>query len=246
MMNDSHDFAHAGLSTMTGQMEFASNYYDWLYSVLAPDMGRSVLELGPGYGNLARRILKDGRRYAGVDIDPGVVDGLRRSFKDEPNARFLCMDLLDRPSVDALKAFAPDTVVATHVLEHVEDPRPLLANLYRAAAGGRVLVLVPAFPCLFGRWDNEAGHYRRYSRGGLKALLADAGTLDLRLRFFDAVGLPGLFLLSKVLRLPLNAPESNRSIAAFDRLVVPWAKHLDLLFSGVAGVNLVASGRIPA
>ena len=53
------------------------------------------------------------------------------------------------------------------VLEHIEDDAGALAAARDALApGGRLLLTVPAMPCLWSRHDEANCHFRRYTRGG--------------------------------------------------------------------------------
>lgn len=62
------------------------------------------------------------------------------------------------------------------VLEHLEKPKDLLAEVYRVLKpGGICLVTVPAHEWLFSNFDANIGHYRRYSRKNLLCSLDGAG-----------------------------------------------------------------------
>ncbi len=65
-----------------------------------------------------------------------------------------------------------DMVLLMDVLEHVPDDRQLLEEVLRKVKpGGHVLITVPAFPFLFWAHDRVRGHFRRYRRRQLHALL---------------------------------------------------------------------------
>ena len=62
------------------------------------------------------------------------------------------------------------------VIEHLADPLPALREAARALApDGRLVVNVPAHAWLWSAADESLGHFRRYSRPGLRAELAAAG-----------------------------------------------------------------------
>jgi hypothetical protein len=64
--------------------------------------------------------------------------------------------------------------VCSEVLEHVDDPRSVLANCVPyLAAGCRVVVTVPGGPMT--AYDRHIGHRRHYTRQELARLLRDAG-----------------------------------------------------------------------
>lgn len=69
-----------------------------------------------------------------------------------------------------------DLLLAFEVLEHIEDDRAALA-LWRSwvRPGGRLLLSVPARMARWSPSDVWAGHFRRYERAGLLALLRESG-----------------------------------------------------------------------
>jgi SAM-dependent methyltransferase len=71
---------------------------------------------------------------------------------------------------------AYDTILLLDVLEHIEDDLGTLKMLKsKLAPGGRLLLTVPSAPWMWSGHDVEHHHYRRYSAGQLKDVLASAG-----------------------------------------------------------------------
>ena len=58
--------------------------------------------------------------------------------------------------------------VLLDVLEHMTDPVQVLTNVAAVLEpGGGIILTVPAYPWLFGEWDESLGHFRRYTRNAL-------------------------------------------------------------------------------
>ena len=73
-----------------------------------------------------------------------------------------------------------DVVLATDVIEHVDDHRLAVAEISRVLVpGGKVLVTVPAFQALWGLQDEVALHKRRYRLRPLRELLQGPGCIRL-------------------------------------------------------------------
>lgn len=73
-------------------------------------------------------------------------------------------------------AGAFDTVLAMEVLEHIEDDVAALESWASwLRPGGRLVLSVPAHPRLWNASDVWAGHFRRYTRDGLKQVVETAG-----------------------------------------------------------------------
>lgn len=69
-----------------------------------------------------------------------------------------------------------DLVMATDVWEHIEDDRAVADETVRVLRpGGRLLVAVPCSMKLWSGHDVALGHFRRYERDQLAALVAGAG-----------------------------------------------------------------------
>jgi SAM-dependent methyltransferase len=70
-------------------------------------------------------------------------------------------------------------------VEHLDDPLAFLAECRRILApDGVLLVTVPAFQWLWSEHDIWNGHVQRFTRSGLRALLAEAGFEPLTQTYF--------------------------------------------------------------
>lgn len=70
-----------------------------------------------------------------------------------------------------------------NVLEHIQNDHQILATFAKVLSpGGKLLLLVPALPGLFGSLDEAFGHWRRYRKAELKEKVTEAGfrILDLK------------------------------------------------------------------
>jgi SAM-dependent methyltransferase len=110
-----------------------------------------------------------------------------------------------------------DVVVASDVLEHIEDHSAAVGEISRVLRpGGCTVISVPAHQWLFSEHDAALHHFRRYSKRTLRSLLEQGGLRVRRLSYWDATLFPALCLhriLSK--RGRFDAPRSDTSS-------VPW------------------------
>jgi SAM-dependent methyltransferase len=105
-----------------------------------------------------------------------------------------------------------DIVVASDVLEHIEDDEAAVAEIARVIRPGGVLILtVPAHQWMFSEHDVALHHFRRYSKTSLRMLLEGTGMKIRRLSYWNA----SLFPLICLLRL-MRAGHS-RPVARSDR-----------------------------
>jgi hypothetical protein len=97
--------------------------------------------------------------------------------------------MTSRDDFEQLREFAPESVVFLNVLEHIEDDRAVLANLYATVPEGcRLVVLVPFNPRLYSDFDRALGHFRRYDSGELDGKMREAGFSVEHQFFFNKVG----------------------------------------------------------
>jgi SAM-dependent methyltransferase len=84
-------------------------------------------------------------------------------------------------------------ILATDVIEHLDDDRRALAELRRvAASGARLVVTVPAYEWLWSEHDVSMHHRRRYTLAGLQAATAAAGWRPVVRSYFFSLLLPAV------------------------------------------------------
>ena len=142
---------------------------------MKPFLGKRVAELGCGRGNMSNFF----RRHETVmltDYRDDYLDPLRAKWGQKRNLTFQKLDMSQREDYVALTTFAPESVVFLNVLEHIEDDRAVLKNLFdHVPVGCRIVVLVPFGMKLYSDFDKELGHFRRYETSELEGKMREAG-----------------------------------------------------------------------
>jgi SAM-dependent methyltransferase len=101
-----------------------------------------------------------------------------------------------------------DLVLATDVVEHVEDDRTAMAEVARVLKpGGIALFTVPAFQSLWGLQDEVSHHKRRYRRTGFLRLVGQAGLDIVDQFYFNYILFLPIWLARRL--LPLAAPDAQ-------------------------------------
>ena len=132
-----------------------------------------------------------------------------------------------------------DTVVCLNVLEHIEDDRATLADMYDLLQpGGRLVLLVPAFARLYGTLDEHLRHFRRYEKDELEGKVREAGFVLENLMYLNRPGIFGWWLNGKLLRRRV-LPRSQ--LLAFKLLMPLLEREKERPPS--TGLSLVAIGR---
>lgn len=199
----------------------APRFNRWMAETVQPYLGRRVLEIGAGIGNLSRHLAPGRERYLATDIDHEHLARLRARFAHRPSLEVRECNLAKPSDFDGIEG-SVDSVVCLNVLEHVEDDRMGLANIRRALSpGGRAVVLVPEGMSVYGTLDEALGHCRRYSEAELRAKLAESGLEVEQVLYFNRPTRPGWYVNGKLLK---RRTFSRFQIWVFDRLVWLWRR----------------------
>lgn len=192
LVGKSTDLAHETLKTFS----LTHNYNIWIIDLFAPYLGRKILEIGSGIGNLTC-YLKHFGELSCVDISGYYLAHMRI---DHPDLTFYQFDVSD-DAIQYLNKERFDTIVCVNVLEHVADDFKALINMYAILEpGGRLLLYVPALPFLYGSVDKNLYHHRRYSKNKLETLLLRTGFSIEKLFYSNFIALFGWFFNSKIRR----------------------------------------------
>ena len=170
----SSKYCDAGKVTLDA-IERAPKFNRWMYESVKPWLGKRVAELGCGRGNLSN-FFRQHETVMLTDYRDDYLDPLREKWGMKRNLTFAKLDMSQREDYAVLTKFAPDSVVFLNVLEHIEDDRAVLKNLFdHIPAGCRLAILVPFGMSLYSDFDKELGHFRRYEKGELEGKMRDAG-----------------------------------------------------------------------
>ena len=140
-----------------------------IYDLLEKNGVKTLWEIGAGNGNAAIPLRNRGIEV--IPIEPLRSGALTLSKNGFATFQATLEDLsFPENSIGAMGAF--------DVLEHLEDPSQLLAEIQRILQPEGIFICsVPAYQSLFSDFDISIGHYRRYSRKSLRNLIASTGLM---------------------------------------------------------------------
>jgi glycosyltransferase involved in cell wall biosynthesis/SAM-dependent methyltransferase len=139
------------------------------------DSQRPVVELGYGSGAILEVLSDRGFRATGLDMSASAAVLARARMARIPAERRPEVLVGDLDRLDSLRGTV-GALLMFEVLEHVEDDVGLLRQIHGLlGADGSLVLSVPAHQASFSRWDEMAGHFRRYDRDDLMARLRDTG-----------------------------------------------------------------------
>jgi SAM-dependent methyltransferase len=211
-------------------------YRRYQYRLVAPYIGRSLLEVGSGLGHFSEQF-SDLDYLIVSDNDPYCIKQLEE--------RYAGHDL-----VDVLEIALPgklevrrrvDTVVIMNVLEHIADDAQALRDLADCLEPrGRIVIWVPGYMQLYGDFDRLVGHCRRYTPETLQLTVEAAGLVVEVCRPVNFVG--GIAWWLTVRRFGVG--HVNPWLAwLYDVTVVPVTTVLERIFQPAFGQSVLCVAR---
>jgi SAM-dependent methyltransferase len=130
---------------------------------------QSVLDAGCGRGLYTRVLINRAQKVAALDYSKDSIDSLKRRLGHLPHLSLYVGSATDLPFDN--EQF--DLVLHCEVLEHIEDDRKVLSELFRVLQpGGRLIISVPVPPAPI----YDAQHVREgYTLEEISQLLQQAG-----------------------------------------------------------------------
>ena len=195
-------------------LEQARNYRIALLRIFAEHLTGRVLEVGAGVGQLTQLLLKFPtiRQLVSIEPNPQFYQRLRIALPNHSIVDGTIHDLKGGENWDA--------VLSVNVLEHIEDDVRELADYHSLLrpTNGVFCLFVPARPEIYAQLDKNFGHFRRYTRHGLKQKLQRVGFRVIELYYFNFAGYIAWWLSFCVLKRRSFNPVA---VWCFDRLLFP-------------------------
>ena len=150
---------------------------------------QKILEVGCGTG-LNLQLFPKNPRY-GINISKQTI----KQIKDFP---------AEVADIQKVKLKKYDIILALDLIEHLDKDKQTIKKLTNTLnPGGKLIITVPAFKCLWSKHDEVNHHKRRYNKKQFKAILPKQLKTKM-LTYWNFSLFPIVFLANK-----LNKKESN-------------------------------------
>jgi SAM-dependent methyltransferase len=215
-------------------MAEAKNYNAFLLDLILQPIKPAdlLLDFGAGIGTFA--ILLKGLGYQVVCVESDSAQA--NAIAQQQIQAVTSMQMLSNESIDY--------VYTLNVLEHIENDVVALQEIYtKIKPGGRLLIYVPAFQCLYSSMDRKVGHWRRYTKRTLAPLVKTAGFEVEHASYVDSLGFFASYLYKYI--GDSSGSLNRKSIYIYDRYLFPLSRLLDRLVGHWFGKNLVLLAHKP-
>jgi SAM-dependent methyltransferase len=221
-------------------MAFAENYHRWILDIFKPHLGHRIVEVGAGTGSFSEMLLE--LKPQSLDlVEPSreMYEGLLQRINQRETDTSIAFHHASFKQVAAQleSSRAPDSILYVNVLEHIEQDSSELITVYDTLTpGGKLAIFVPAFKWLYGNFDKEIGHFRRYTKADLEGKCQLAGFRIVQSRYFDLIGVCPWWVKYRLLRSSHLEP---RAVAYYDKFAVPLTRKLERIVNPPFGKNLL-------
>ncbi len=220
-------------------MSFAVNYHRWILQEFRPHLGKRIVEVGAGTGSFSE-LLIDTKPESLSLVEPSkMYEYLTQNIAQLKTSAVVAtyQSIFTGVADEIKKKQNPDSIIYVNVLEHVEDDlRELKAMHETLSSNGRIFIFVPALSWLYGAFDKQVGHFRRYTKNELETKCKSAGFKILKSCYFDFAGVAPWWIKYRLLKS--DSLESG-AIKFYDKLVVPVTKTFESLITPPLGKNIL-------
>jgi 2-polyprenyl-3-methyl-5-hydroxy-6-metoxy-1,4-benzoquinol methylase len=216
----------------------ADNYFKLIIKNFDNKIGKNILEVGAGSGNLTSwlRKLYPESNITAIEPSEKMTNVLKSKNLENVDVKKAFLKDLEN---DFINKF--DTIIYNNVLEHIEDDQSEIELVYKILKkGGHILSYNPALQSLYDHHDFSVGHYRRYSKKDLVNKHKVAGFNIIKSKYHDMLGAILMFIKYKVLKkTEVKAGNANLYFNNVLPVVDLIEKKLPVFF----GKNLFVIGR---
>lgn len=214
-------------------MQKATNYNQWTFDQFKGFIHGDILEVGCGVGSFTK-LITDQSEFESmycIDISSAAIEHIKkRNFSKE--IKIECIDLIDVKG-------EYDFIVCMNVMEHVEDDMKFFNKLIELLKPGGVLFhLVPSHQFLYSKFDEAAGHFKRYDKDMMKSFDTGENVKLVNQYYFNIIGALGYWAVYKALKSG-NINDTEGEIGFFDKYIVPFSRNF-LPLKTPFGISLIS------
>lgn len=217
----------------------ASNWKNYYSKKIKSYLGRTVLEVGAGIGGTTKSLYRnDQNHWVCLEPDPVLANQIQLSIDSGHLPQGCEVKLGTLTDLSQKETF--DSIIYIDVLEHIkQDATEIELAAKHLKTDGTLIILAPAYQWLFTPFDTAIGHYRRYNKIRLSAVVPE-NFRCVKLLYLDSFGL----IASLGNRFVLKSKMPNeKQIMVWDKLMIPISRLLDPLLNYSVGKSVLGIWR---
>jgi SAM-dependent methyltransferase len=219
------------------ELEIGKIYAKWIFSILKPYIGTSVMEVGCGLGLMINNY-SQAKTILATDYNRTYVDLVTKRYRDNNHVYVKQLDItkVSFEQKQFLNHLKINTVLSINVLEHIKEDVKALTGMYEVLPkGGTLLLFVPALPKIYGTIDEEFNHFRRYTKQELTQKVEHVGFKMKRVSYFNIFGIIWWYIMGRILK-KRNLPRMTGGLL---NIFVPVFQFVESIISPPIGQSLI-------
>ena len=214
----------------------AKNYRDYQIDIIKKELKGTVAEIGPGNGSLCEKYNTYCDNVVLFEPSKNLFKNLETKFQSDEKIK-----INNSEFSSSNKKF--DCFLLMDVIEHIENPQTLIKSLYDSLnENGKILINVPAFQHLYSKFDEDVGHFKRYTKSSFVKELLLIKPKKVKMFYYDSLGYflslvsQLLFLVSK--KYKKNYKKDFKKKIKLWNYLIPISKILDKCVVNSLGKSL--------
>ena len=214
----------------------AKNYREYQIDIIKKELKGTVAEIGPGNGSLCEKYNTYCDNVVLFEPSKNLFKNLETKFQSDEKIK-----INNSEFSSSNKKF--DCFLLMDVIEHIENPQTLIKSLYDSLnENGKILINVPAFQHLYSKFDEDVGHFKRYTKSSFVKELLLIKPKKVKMFYYDFLGYflslvsQLLFLVSK--KYKKNYKKDFKSKIKLWNYLIPISKILDRCVINSLGKSL--------
>lgn len=219
-----------------------ANYNKWIFKIIKKHIGKKVLELGAGPGRFSKFLMKENlNSLLLLEPSPPFFEELLKITASQNYIEIVNSDIENFNEPSKLQFF--DTIISIQALEHIEnDETAILKASKYLQHGGKIIIHVPAMKWLFGHWDKQIGHYRRYEKKDVLRIAKATNLKICEIYYFNFIGIAAWWLNFRLkkhdFRKSSDSGKLNWQGLIFDKYLVPAVFQIENVIHPPMGIGL--------
>ncbi|MEI6574563.1 MAG: class I SAM-dependent methyltransferase [Bacteroidota bacterium] len=213
----------------------AVNWKKYVARHMKPYIKGCVLEVGAGIGSNTLYLMHQGiEDWLCLEPDSQNLKTLKKKITHNELCSRCRTQLGTLATIGKDEMF--DTILYYDVLEHIKNDNLEVINAFsHLRPGGNLIILAPAHQSMFSAFDAAIGHFRRYNKVSLRAVMGD-GMKEITCIYLDCFG----FLAYKIYSTFAKKRNiSGGNVKLWDKLLIPLSVIFDRIFNYRIGKSIL-------